>query len=349
MSAKNAVRLIFAVTAIAMLAVMASGGAAPAQPANEFYKSKQIELLITGSVGGAYDIYARALARFMKDHIPGSPAIIPKQMIGAGGLTAMNYLANIAPKDGTVIGLVNNPVPYLPLLGETKALYDPAKMNWLGSMAGEVALLIVWQSAPVTSLDDVLHKEITVASAGAGSGSDFYARLLNGAIGTKLKIISGYKGSADGLLAMERGEVDGWSDIMWSTLHITKPQWVEKNQIRILVQIAVKKHPELPDVPLALDYAKSEQDRRALELALAPLVGARPFVAPPEVPPERVAILREAFTATLADPAFKEELAKARIDTYGAMSGEALAELIAQQYRTPPEVVARVVEFLKMH
>src|SRR5512141_1390800 len=121
MSAKNAVPLIFAVTALAMLAVVASGGAAPAQPANEFYKGKQIELLITGSVGGAYDIYPRALARFMKEHIPGSPAIIPKQMIGAGGLTAMNYLANIAPKDGTVIGLVNNPVPYLPLLGETKA------------------------------------------------------------------------------------------------------------------------------------------------------------------------------------------------------------------------------------
>jgi tripartite-type tricarboxylate transporter receptor subunit TctC len=329
---------------------MASVGPAATQPKpeNEFYRGKQIDLLITGSVGGAYDVYARTLAHFMKDHIPGSPAIIPKHMIGAGGLTAMNYLANIAPKDGTVIALVNNPVPYLPLLGEKKALYDPAKMNWIGSMAGEVALLIVWHSAPVASLDELLHKEITVASAGAGSGSDFYARLLNGLIGTKLKIISGYQGSADGLLAMERGEVDGWSDIMWSTLHITKPQWLEQHQIRILAQISLKKHPELSDVPLVLDYAKSEQDRRALELALAPLVGARPFVAPSEMPAERVAMLREAFTSTLADPAFKEELARNRIDTYGALSGEALADLIQREYQTPPDIAARVEGILKM-
>ena len=315
--------------------------------AQDFYAGKQIELLIAGSVGGAYDVYARALARSMPHHIPGSPTIVPKQMIGAGGLTAANHLANASPKDGTSIALVNNPVPFMPLLGESKAQFDPLKVNWIGSMAGEVALLIVWHSSPIQTLDQAQQQEFTVATAGAGSGSEFYARLLNGFLGTKLKLIAGYQGSSDGLLAMERGEVDGWSDIMWSTLNSTQPQWLKDQQIRILVQIALKKHPQLPDVPLAADYAKTPEDKAALELALAPLVIARPFLAPAGVPADRIALLRQAFMATLDDAQFKDDIAKSRIDTYGAMSGEQVQEFVTRMYQSPAPVVARVAALLK--
>jgi tripartite-type tricarboxylate transporter receptor subunit TctC len=322
--------------------------AAPLAHAQQpFYAGKQIELLISGSVGGAYDVYARALARAMPRHIPGTPTIVAKQMIGAGGLTAANHLYNAAAKDGTVFGIVNNPVPFMPMLGEAKALFDAQKFSWIGSMAGEVALLIVWHSSKIQTLDQAMREEFTVATSGAGSGSEFYARLLNGFLGTKLKLIAGYQGSADGLLAMERGEVDGWSDIMWSTLNATKPQWLHDKQIRILVQIALKKHPELPDVPLAADYAKTDQDREALELALAPLVIARPFLAPPGVPAERVELLRKAFMETLADAAFKADIEKARIDTYGALSGEEVARFVTRMYQSKPETVARVVALVK--
>jgi tripartite-type tricarboxylate transporter receptor subunit TctC len=334
-------KLIGRLTAVAVLAF---AGTAHAE---DFYAGKQVELLIAGSVGGAYDVYARALSRWMPKHIPGNPTFVPKQMIGAGGLTAANHLYNAAPKDGTSIALVNNPVPFMPLLGEKKAMFDPAKINWIGSAAGEVALLIVWHTSPLQTLEQAQQKEMTVATAGAGSGSEFYARLLNGFLGTKLKLISGYQGSSDGLLAMERGEVDGWSDIMWSTLNATKQQWVKDNSIRILVQIALKKHPQLPDVPLAADYAKTPEDKAALELALAPLVIARPFMAPPGVPADRVKLLQDAFMATLADPGFKEDIAKLRIDTYGAMSGPDVAAFIQRMYQSTPPVVARVSALLK--
>jgi tripartite-type tricarboxylate transporter receptor subunit TctC len=332
-------KILFAAAATLLLACGAQ--------AQDFYAGKQIELLISGSVGGAYDVYARALARAMLRHIPGNPTIVPKQMIGAGGLTAVNHLYNAAPKDGTSFALINNPVPFMPLLGEEKARFDPLKVNWIGSMAGEVALLIVWHSSPIQTLAQAQSQEFTVATAGAGSGSEFYARLLNGFLGTKLKLISGYQGSSDGLLAMERGEVDGWSDIMWSTLNATKPQWLKDQQIRILVQIALKKHPSLPDVPLAADYAKTPEDKTALELALAPLVIARPFLAPPGVPAERVALLRKAFMDTLADAQFQDDIAKARIDTYGAMSGEEVEAFVKRMYQTPPVVVAKVAALLK--
>ena len=330
--------------AAAAAAILLASAAHAQQP---FYAGKQVELLISGSVGGAYDVYARALARAMPRHIPGAPTIVAKQMIGAGGLTEANHLYNAAAKDGTVFGVVNNPVPFMPLLGETRARFDAQKFNWIGSMAGEVALLIVWHTSEIQTLEQAQREQLTVATSGAGSGSEFYARLLNGFLHTKLKLISGYQGSADGLLAMERGEVDGWSDIMWSTLNATKPQWLKDKQVRILVQIALRKHPELPDVPLAADYADNDEDRHALELALAPLVIARPFLAPPGVPTERVEILRRAFSETLADAAFKEDIAKARIDTYGALSGEEVARFVARMYQMPPAIVGKVTSLVK--
>lgn len=312
-----------------------------------FYKDKTITLLISSGAGGAYDTYARILARHLGDHIPGNPTIVPMQMVGAGGLTATNYLYNVAARDGTVIAMVNNPIPYMPLLGERKALYDARKMNWIGSMQADTALLISWHTAPPRSIEDVIKRGMSVAATGAGSGSYFYARLLNSFIGAKLKIIVGYQSTTDGLLAMERGEVDGFPDLMWSTLHISKPEWLTNGDVRLLLQIAASKDPRLPNIPLVMDFTKTEGDRHALELALAPLSAARPLVAPPNLPSDRVQILRRAFEATLSDAAFTAELTRVHVDTHGAIGGEQLAAFIDRMYATPDDIVTKVSALLK--
>jgi tripartite-type tricarboxylate transporter receptor subunit TctC len=331
---------------LATFAIVSSKSANAQAAQGDFFKNKTITFLITGGAGGAYDTFARVLARHLGAHIPGNPSVVPTQMVGAGGLTAMNYIYNVAPKDGTYIAMVDNPIPYMPLLGEPKALYDATKMSWIGSMQSDTALLISWHGAKPTSIEDVIAHGMRVAATGAGSGSYFYARLLNSFIGAKLDIIVGYQSTTDGLLAMERGEVDGYPDLMWSTLHITKPQWLKNGDVRLLLQIAISKDPRIPDTPLVMDFAKTDKDRRALELALAPLTAARPIVAPPGLPPDRLATLRLAFDATLADPSFVKDLDQIHGDTNGAMTGQQLAAFVAKIYTTPPDTVAKVATLL---
>lgn len=298
---------------VALIGLALQGTANSQESIRAFYAGKTIELLVSVGAGTAYDAYARALARFMPRHLAGEPSIICRNMDGAGGLTATNYLANIAPKDGSVFAIVNNPIPYLPLFGQTKALYDSRKLNWLGSMAAEVALLVSTRESGVDSLDKAISSGMTVAVTGAGSGSYFNARVLNCFVGTKLKILAGYKSSTQGLFAMERNEVDGFPDLMWSTLTHTRPDWLEGDKINILGQLAIKPLPKLSNVPLVINFVHDDADRQALKLAFAPLAAARPLVAPPGVAAERVAALRAAITETLSDPEFQRQLAQERL------------------------------------
>jgi tripartite-type tricarboxylate transporter receptor subunit TctC len=241
---------------------------------------------------------------------------------------------------------VDNPIPYMPLLGEHKALYDARRVDWIGSMQSDTGLLISWHASDAKNMQDVITKGMRVAATGAGSGSYFYARLLQSFIGAKLNIVIGYQSTTDGLLAMERGEVDGFPDLMWSTLHITKPQWLSNGDVHLLLQIATTKDPRIPDTPLVMDYAKTDEDKKALELALAPLTAARPILAPPGLPSDRLATLRSAFDATLVDPAFIKDLQQVHGDTHGWLTGAQLADLIAKVYTTPPVTVAKVAELL---
>ena len=334
---------------LAAAALLVGASTAQAEEADDvasFYRGRTLELLVSTGAGAGYDAYARAMAAHMPDHLPGHPLIVARQLEGAGGLVATNHIANLAPRDGSTFAIVNNPIPYLPLLGETKARYDARALTWLGSAAGETALLVAWRGSGIATLEDARAKGMTVAATGAGSGSYFYARLLNRFLGTKLKIVSGYQSSNQGLLAMERGEVDGFPDLMWSTLQRAKPDWLRDDKVNVIVQLGLKAHPNLPDVPVAVDAVQSDADKRALELALAPLAGARPFVAPPGVPPARIAALRKAFVDTLADPAFRSDLDQQRLDLYDAMDGAALAALIARMYETPAPMVASVAALM---
>jgi len=308
---------------------------------------KPLEFIISTGAGAGYDSYARILARYMPTHLPDHPQIIMRTMDGAGGLTATNYIANIAPRDGSSFAIVNNPIPYMPLLGETKAHYDSKTLTWIGSMASEVGLLVSTKDSHIDTLDLAINKGMSVAATGAGSGSYFNARVINLFIGTKLQIVAGYQTATQGLLAMERGEVDGFPALMWSTLNHSKPEWLTDHKINILAQLALKSHPQLPNVPLIIDYANNQDDRMALELAFAPLAAARPLVAPPHLPSETRDQLRRAFLETLEDTDFKTDLKTERLETYGSMSGEDLTALIEKVYQTPAPIVARVAAIMQ--
>jgi tripartite-type tricarboxylate transporter receptor subunit TctC len=323
------------------LAALATSSCGEPQTAEEFYRGKTIQVLIGLSPGGAYDIYARMLARHMGKHIPGNPRLVPSNMEGAGSLTLTNYLYNVAPKDGTVFGTVNRGAPFEPLIGEAAlARFDPAKFTWIGSVANEVSICAVWQRAGIDRFDELFTRELTVGGTGSGADTNQFPKVMNGVLGTKLQVVSGYPGGNNIDLAMERGEVDGRCGWSWSSVASTRKAWLESGSIKVLVQLALQKHPDLPDVPLIMDYAKTDEQRAMLRLIFSRAALGCPFLAPPGIPEARAAILRKAFDDTMKDPEFLAEAAQALLEV-APVSGEELQELIADIYRTPPEIVEK--------
>ncbi|MGE5537023.1 MAG: Bug family tripartite tricarboxylate transporter substrate binding protein [Gemmatimonas sp.] len=332
-------------TALAAAAVLASG-AARADAVEDFYKGRSVDLVISTTTGGGYDTIARVLARYMPAHIAGNPKITPKNMPGAGGIKAANYLASEGPRDGSMFATIQNPVPFQPLLGVQQAMYDARKFSWIGSANTEIGLVFVWHTSKVTKFEDLMTREVTVAGTGGGSSTDFYYRLLNEFVGTKLKSITGYPGSTESFLALERGEVEGFF-LFWSTMKSSYAQRLEKKEIRNIAQFSLEKSPELPDVPFANDYIKDPKNRQAFEFAVGPLAMGRPYVAPEGLPADRLKALRTAFLDTLKDPQFVAEAHKLKLDLSGIKSGEEVSDLVNRLYATPKDVVAKVAEITK--
>lgn len=305
-----------------------------------FYKGKTIDLIIASEVGGGYDAYARLIAPFMEKHLPGGPRIVPKQMIGAGGIVATNYLANVAKKDGTAIAQVQNTVPFQPLFTPDAARFKATELGYIGSANSEVSVSFVWSASPTQSLAHLRERETLMAGV-TGSISSQYARAMNELIGTKIKLVVGYQGASQSLMAVERGEVEGYPAIFWSTLKVTKAQWLEQGSIRLIAQMALRKHPELPEVPLIFDFIENERNRQIAELLFAPQVGGRPFIAPPGVPAARLVALQEAFAASLRDPEFIAEAAKRKLEIQYT-SGPELLALVVKAFAASPEVIGEV-------
>ena len=329
----------------ALLAAGAVLAAAPsqAQSVAEFYKGKTVTLIVSSAPGGGYDALARTIAPHLSRHIPGNPTVVVRNMAGAGGIVAVNHLFNVAAKDGTVIGAVQNNTPFEPLFGTKEAVYEPLKFNWLGTPSIETAMLTVWHKTPVNSWKDVLTREITVGSSGVNSTPSFYGRLLIEALKLKLKIVVGYRSQSEVLLAMERGEVDGYPSVFYSALTSTRPTWLPNKLAKILVQIGLEKEPALGDVPSAVDLVSSADDKTLVEAGAGPLAAGRPYLTPPGVPADRVAALQKAMTDMLRDPAFLEEAKKRRLDVATPRTGQQLQELLARIYtKTSPQVVARL-------
>jgi tripartite-type tricarboxylate transporter receptor subunit TctC len=313
-----------------------------ADPVADFYKGQTVTLIVSSSPGGGYDALARVVAPHLGRHIPGNPTVVVKNMAGAGGILAVNYLYNIAAKDGTVIGEVQNNTPFEPLFGTQKAKYDPLKFNWLGTPSVETAMLTIWHKTPVNTWQDVLTKQVTVGSSGLNSTPSFYGRLLIETLKLKLKIVVGYRSQTQVLLAMERGEVDGYPSVFYSALTSVRPTWLPQKLVKILVQIGLEKETALGDTPFLLDLVKPE-DKVLVRAGAGPLAAGRPFLAPPGIPADRVAALQKAMADTFRDPAFLADAKKRHLDVRKPRNGQELHALLEHIYTgTPAPAVARL-------
>jgi tripartite-type tricarboxylate transporter receptor subunit TctC len=330
--------------AAALLTVAAPDGRA--QSVADFYKGKNVDLYIGYSVGGAYDLYARQLARHMSKHIPGNPNVVPKNMEGAGSLRLANWLYNVGPKDGTAFGIIGRGTGFDPLLGNKAAQFDATKFTWIGSANNEVSICVAWNTSGITKFEDILTKELIVGGTSTSADTDQFPRITNGVLGTKMKIVTGYPGGNEVGLAMERGEVQGRCGWSWSSVKSTHRKWLEEKKFTVLVQLALDKHPDLPDVPLVVDLAKNDEQRQILRLIFARQVMGRPFLGPPNIPPDRATALRDAFMATMKDKDFLADTEKAQMEI-NPVSGDRVQALVKDIYSTPPEIAQKAASFLR--
>jgi tripartite-type tricarboxylate transporter receptor subunit TctC len=337
---------IVAAALMAGLLLAATGNPAGA---DSFYNDKTVRIIVGGTAGGGYDATARLVARHLPAQLGGGARAIVQNMPGAGTVKAPLYLYNVAPTDSTVIGALNNAVAFAPLLGVAQADFDPTKFNWLGSPSTETGLAVIWHAVPVNSIADATQREVIMATSGGGSSAAFYGRVLNTVLGTKFKLLSGYSGMGEAFLAMERGETEGFPSALWSSLQATKPEWIAEKKVKILLQYGRKPNPDLPDVPIARDLAKTEEDRMLIDAAMAPLEMGRPFAMAPQAPAEHVQVMRAAMMATFKDAGFIAEAKKQKFEIDAVpKTGDDLLAIVADVYNAPKQVRDRLVDFYKM-
>jgi tripartite-type tricarboxylate transporter receptor subunit TctC len=328
---------------VALLLVLMPAAVVLAQSAADFYKGRAIDLYIGYSVGGAYDLYARVIGRHMGAHIPGNPTLIPKNMEGAGSLRLANYLYRVAPQDGSAFGTVGRGIPFDPLLIGQGDAFDAQKFSWIGSANNEVSVCVASKSSGITKFDDLFTRELTVGGTGTSADTDQFPRVLNGVLGTHFKIVEGYPGGNDVMLALERGEVQGRCGWSWSSVKSTHKSWVDDGRLIVLIQLSLTRHPEMPDVPLVMDFAETDAQRQILKMIFARNVMGRPYLAPPNLPADRLAALRQAFMATMTDKDFLAEADKAQLEI-NPVSGADVENLVKDVYATPPDIVAKAKE-----
>jgi tripartite-type tricarboxylate transporter receptor subunit TctC len=328
------------VVAAALFAIMAPAAIVLAQSVEEFYKNRDMDLYIGYSTGGAYDFYARVIGRHMGGHIPGHPTLVPKNMEGAGSLRLANFIYRVAPHDGSTLGTIGRGIPFDPLLIGQGDAFDAQKFSWIGSANNEVSVCVALKDSGITKFEDLFTKELTVGGTGTSADTDQFPRVLNGVLGTHFKIVEGYPGGNDVVLAMERGEVKGRCGWSWSSVKTTHKDWIDDKRMIVLVQLSLTKHPEMPDVPLVTDFAKTDEQRQILKLIFARQVMGRPYVAPPNLPADRLATLRQAFMDTMKDKDFLAEADKAQLEI-NPVSGEDVEKLVKDVYATPPDIVAK--------
>jgi tripartite-type tricarboxylate transporter receptor subunit TctC len=312
----------------------------------DFYAGKQVSLFIGYSAGGGYDTYARVLARHIGKHIPGNPTVVPQNMPGAGSLTLANFLYNIAPKDGSAFGTIGRGLAMEPLLGGAGTRFEATRYGWIGSLNSEVSICASWHTSSVKSVDDMRTQELIVGGTGSGSDTDTFPIALRQLLGLDIRLIAGYPGGNDVLLAMERGEVDGRCGWSWATVVATRPDWLAEHKVNVLLQLALEQHPDLPDVPLVMDLARNEDERMAMELIFARQVMGRPYLAPPGMPPERLEALRRAFDATTTDPEFLADAARIDLEL-NPVTGEAIDALLARIYSASDNAVRLASEAIR--
>jgi tripartite-type tricarboxylate transporter receptor subunit TctC len=325
------------------LIVALAATSAQAQTVEQFYKGRSVSLIVGFNPGGAYDPYARAVARHLPRHLPGSPDIVVKNMQGAGSVRAANYLYNVAPKDGSELGLIAGSAALEPMFGARPTQFDGQKFSWIGSANDEPGVCFAWHTAPFTRAQDLFDKELVLGASGT-SNLDF-PLALNAVLGTRMKLVRGYNGTSAIMLAMERGEVQGMCGMVYAGLQAAHPDWLRDGKVRTLMQIGLERNRKLGDVPFVMDLARSDDDKRVLRLLVGWTIMGRPYLAPPGIPADRRQALRRAFDATMNDPAFLEEAAKLRLDI-ASISGEAIEKFLQDAYATPKPLIERAGKIL---
>jgi tripartite-type tricarboxylate transporter receptor subunit TctC len=306
----------------------------------DFYRGNQIRFVVGSSVGGAYDLYARAIARQIVNYIPGHPSVIVQNSPAAGGMVMTNQLYNQGPKDGTAIGVPLNGVVTAPML-QTGAQYDPSKLIWLGSTNREAYVGFVWHTVPVSSITDLAKTQVQVGTTTVGATMSDFPLLLNDLLGYKFKVVRGYQGTPQINLAIERGEIEGNAGVGWASVKTLTQNWIDEKKIKILVQYNAEPYHELAGVPMVMSLARNDLERQAMRFLFARTEYARPYFLPPGVPAERVQALRRAFDATMKDPAYLAETTKLQLEVL-PMTGEAVQDLVADIVKTPAEITTRV-------
>ena len=329
-----------------LFAVLLAPLSAHAESVEDFYRGRDITLIIASGVAGGYDTYARVFARHFANHVPGRPGIIPKNVPAGGGLTAANTLYSVSTKDGLTVAALTNGVAMDPLFGNPGARFDAQKFNWIGSIGKLQNICATWHESPIKAIAAAREREVVVAAAGATSNTAIVPRALNALIGTRFKIVAGYDPGAGLNLALESREVEGICGLSWSTLKASRPDWIREHKLNVILQMAFDKLPELADVPSALDLVADPAARRVLELILIRQEMGRPLAAPPGVPAERVAALRAAFAATMTDADFLAEAQRFQLEI-DPLGGEAVGKLLAGAYAAPRDVVARAAALVE--
>jgi tripartite-type tricarboxylate transporter receptor subunit TctC len=318
----------------------------PARAQAPYFQGNTITINVAGTAGGLFDVMSRTLADYYGKYLPGNPTIVVKDQPGGGGLVAGNSLYNVAPKDGTVLAYVG-PIAMDPLLNPDsgRAKFDATNFTWIGSLGTSHSVLVIWGASPIKTADDLFTKETIVAGTGAGATTDFYPKVLNDVLGTKFKLITGYQGSKETYIAIERGEAYGRFN-SWDALKSTNMNWLTEKKAVVVLQAAFVRHPELPDVPNVLDFAKTEEQKQTLRFMVAPSE-MRPIAGPPGIAADRAKVLREAFMKTVRDPSYMADAQKRGIDTAQPMDGEALDQAIKAIYQTPKAIVERVAAAMR--
>jgi tripartite-type tricarboxylate transporter receptor subunit TctC len=340
-------RITLVACAAAACLTVAAANVARADDVAEFYKGKQINWILSAGEGGGYSSYARAFAPYLSAHLPGKPTIVVQNMPGGGGIRAMNHLTSVAPRDGTTIGLVHSSVPFAPLYGIGGAKFDPREVNWIGSIATASSMCVAWHGSGIRSWKDLYDKEFIVGGTGAGSRMETLPKMVNDLFGTKIKIISGYKGGNEVFLAMERGEVHGRCGGLVSSINSTRPDWFPQKKVLVPMTIALDRNPLFPDAPAIVEFAKEERTKKILELVLTPQAMDRPILAPPGVPADRVAALRKAFHAAINDPGFIAEAKKQGLEV-DEVSGEKVAALVKNAFAMPEDIIKAANQAMDM-
>lgn len=322
--------------------------AASSHASAEMFAGKTITIMAAGSAGGGYDTYARLLARHLGRHLPGSPQIVVRTVPGAGGIVLANRLYNVEPRDGTSIGIFPGTVGFMPLQSAAKFEYDPTRFGWLGSLEKFVPIVLAWHTTPFHAYEDAKARPMAIGASGVGSQSWGYPKFQNAFMGTKFNVIAGFPGSAEITLAIERGELDGYSAWCWACAKAQKPDWISGKKIRVLMQLSFEGDPELDamGVPTLNHVLKTDLQRQLASVVFGAVVMSRPFVVPPDVPADRLAALRAGVRAAAADPAMREEGRKTGNDV-AYIAPEQIAAVLQQAYSTKPELLQQLQQALK--